>query len=171
MSGWEQNSANQQGFYNPDGSSFYGNYAPGNEQSYAPGMSYLSPTPLESAAPYGADGEVNYVDDEFNNEPPLLEELGINPEHIFQKTLTVLNPFRATRAEVAGDSDLAGPLVTNPYFIKIADNSFQLLFKVRHHQSTHPVLCKICQISSLQHNIQSSFWLVLVFWRLLKQKS
>ena len=33
-------------------------------------------------------------DDEFSNEPPLLEELGIYPEHIIQKTLSVLNPFR-----------------------------------------------------------------------------
>ena len=28
-----------------------------------------------------------------------------------QKTLAVLNPFRATRIDVAGDADLAGPLV------------------------------------------------------------
>merc|ERR1719216_547559 len=47
----------------------------------------------------------------FDDEPPLLEELGINPDHIMQKTLTVLNPFRATDASVAGDSDLAGPIV------------------------------------------------------------
>merc|ERR1719384_1622412 len=49
--------------------------------------------------------------DGFEDEPPLLEELGINPDHIMQKTLTVLNPFRATDASVAGDSDLAGPIV------------------------------------------------------------
>merc|ERR1719228_2662740 len=47
----------------------------------------------------------------FEDEPPLLEELGINPDHIFQKTLTVLNPMRTTDASVAGDSDLAGPIV------------------------------------------------------------
>lgn len=64
---------------------------------------------MDNAGPYGAGGET--YDDEFANEPPLLEELGINPEHIFQKTLAVLNPFRATRADVAGDADLAGPLV------------------------------------------------------------
>jgi len=52
--------------------------------------------------------------DEFANEPPLLEELGIYPEHILQKTLTILNPFRAShrlRQEDAADADLAGPLV------------------------------------------------------------
>jgi len=46
----------------------------------------------------------------FDDEPPLLEELGINPDHIFQKTLTVLNPWRTTDQAAAGDSDLAGPL-------------------------------------------------------------
>ena len=39
-------------------------------------------------APSGASG--------FEDEPPLLEELGINPDHIMQKTLTVLNPMRTT---------------------------------------------------------------------------
>jgi len=47
----------------------------------------------------------------FEDEPPLLEELGINPDHIMQKTLTVLNPMRSTDAAIAGDSDLAGPIV------------------------------------------------------------
>jgi len=46
----------------------------------------------------------------FDDEPPLLEELGIHPEHIMQKTLTVLNPLRTTDPAAAGDSDLAGPL-------------------------------------------------------------
>ena len=63
-------------------------------------MNYGAP-----GAPPGAGG------DDFSNEPPLLEELGINPDHIVQKTLTVLNPMRSTRSEVAGDADLAGPLV------------------------------------------------------------
>merc|ERR1711974_235907 len=46
----------------------------------------------------------------MGNEPPLLEELGIHPEHIVQKTLSVLNPMRKTTSDVAGDADLAGPL-------------------------------------------------------------
>eukprot|EP00092_Neocalanus_flemingeri_P034985 GFUD01038069.1.p1 GENE.GFUD01038069.1~~GFUD01038069.1.p1 ORF type:complete len:283 (+),score=70.18 GFUD01038069.1:55-849(+) len=60
-------------------------------------------TPPVYAAPAGSSG--------FEDEPPLLEELGINPDHIMQKTLTVLNPMRSTDAAIAGDSDLAGPLV------------------------------------------------------------
>lgn len=48
---------------------------------------------------------------DFDNEPPLLEELGINPNHILQKTLSVLNPFRTTDQTILQDTDLAGPLV------------------------------------------------------------
>ena len=63
-------------------------------------------------ANYGALPEVpQNAGDDFSNEPPLLEELGINPDHILQKTLTILNPMRSTRSEVARDADLAGPLV------------------------------------------------------------
>ena len=38
----------------------------------------------------------------FDDEPPLLEELGIHPDHILQKTLTVLNPWRSTDPAAAG---------------------------------------------------------------------
>lgn len=47
---------------------------------------------------------------EFDDEPPLLEELGINPNHIIQKTLSVLNPFRETDHTILQDTDMAGPL-------------------------------------------------------------
>lgn len=47
----------------------------------------------------------------FEDEPPLLEELGINFDHIYQKTLAVLNPMKQTHAEIINDKDLAGPLV------------------------------------------------------------
>lgn len=49
--------------------------------------------------------------DSFEDEPPLLEELGINFEHIYQKTLSVLNPLRETDPAAIADCDLAGPLV------------------------------------------------------------
>jgi hypothetical protein len=48
--------------------------------------------------------------DDFENEPPLLEELGINFDHIRSKTIAVLNPVSSTTVEVASDQDLAGPL-------------------------------------------------------------
>ncbi|XP_033104592.1 protein YIPF5-like [Anneissia japonica] len=57
------------------------------------------------------DQDTGGYTDGFDDEPPLLEELGINFDHIYSKTLTVLNPLRQTSAEAVNDSDLAGPLV------------------------------------------------------------
>lgn len=53
--------------------------------------------------------------EEEEDEPPLLEELGIDPDRIMQKTLAVLNPFhRKGQIDDANyllqDSDLAGPV-------------------------------------------------------------
>uniref|UniRef100_A0A0N5AWC3 Protein YIPF n=1 Tax=Syphacia muris TaxID=451379 RepID=A0A0N5AWC3_9BILA len=48
------------------------------------------------------------VIEDYDNEPPLLEELGINFSHIWEKTLAVLNPVGSV---VIADQDLAGPLV------------------------------------------------------------
>ncbi|KAG8287642.1 protein YIPF5 [Homalodisca vitripennis] len=45
---------------------------------------------------------------EFEDEPPLLEELGIDPDQIVKKILVVLDPFTSTVP--IGDYDLAGPL-------------------------------------------------------------
>jgi len=46
----------------------------------------------------------------FEDEPPLLEELGINFDHIYKKTLAVLNPFTDTESSVVNETDLTGPL-------------------------------------------------------------
>ncbi|XP_065353950.1 protein YIPF5 [Cloeon dipterum] len=77
---------------------------------------YLDPT--AAAAPYTGEIFTPSIpagpqggSTDFEDEPPLLEELGINPDHIIQKTLSVLNPFRATEASVLQDTDMAGPLV------------------------------------------------------------
>ncbi|KAK3099603.1 hypothetical protein FSP39_006900 [Pinctada imbricata] len=50
-------------------------------------------------------------EDDYENEPPLLEELGINFDHIRQKTMAVLNPFKSADHDIMQDTDLAGPLV------------------------------------------------------------
>ncbi|KAI8320441.1 Yip1-domain-containing protein [Martensiomyces pterosporus] len=47
----------------------------------------------------------------FPNEQPLLEELGINFQHIKSKTLAVLNPFKPIDTAIYDDSDMAGPLL------------------------------------------------------------
>ncbi|KAI8094303.1 hypothetical protein BDF21DRAFT_330491 [Thamnidium elegans] len=47
----------------------------------------------------------------FADEPPLLEELGLNFGHIKTKSLAVLNPFRTVPHTIMDDTDLAGPLL------------------------------------------------------------
>ncbi|XP_034097170.1 protein YIPF7 [Gymnodraco acuticeps] len=44
-------------------------------------------------------------------EPSLLEELGINFDHIWQKTLTVLNPFKPADGSIMNETDLTGPVL------------------------------------------------------------
>jgi len=47
----------------------------------------------------------------FDDEPPLLEELGINFDHILQKTKIVMNPLGTIDGSIVNETDLAGPLV------------------------------------------------------------
>ncbi|KAJ3219494.1 hypothetical protein HDU67_000907 [Dinochytrium kinnereticum] len=47
----------------------------------------------------------------FADEPPLLEELGVNFSHIVSKAMAVLNPFRSLDKNIMDDTDLAGPLI------------------------------------------------------------
>uniref|UniRef100_A0A8C2JGK6 Yip1 domain family, member 5 n=2 Tax=Cyprinus carpio TaxID=7962 RepID=A0A8C2JGK6_CYPCA len=59
-------------------------------------------TPVSPQSMYGSS---------FEDEPPLLEELGINFDHIWQKTLTVLHPLKAADGSIMNETDLAGPMV------------------------------------------------------------
>ena len=47
----------------------------------------------------------------YDEEPPLLEELGVNFGHIRAKTLAVLNPFARIDQHLMDDSDQAGPIL------------------------------------------------------------
>lgn len=47
----------------------------------------------------------------YDNEPPLLEELGVNFSHIKTKTLAVLNPLKQVDQHMMDDSDVAGPIL------------------------------------------------------------
>jgi len=62
---------------------------------------------MNTAAPSlaTASGEEDYY-----NEPPLLEELGVNIPHIIEKTKAVLHPLKAHDPSLVDDTDLAGPL-------------------------------------------------------------
>ncbi|XP_056327286.1 protein YIPF5-like [Danio aesculapii] len=70
-----------------------------------------------ASAPYGqvyqpvAAPEQTEYTDSYEDEPPLLEELGINFEHIWQKTLTVLNPLKPADGSIMNETDLTGPVL------------------------------------------------------------
>ena len=58
-----------------------------------------------------SQSDSNILYDDFENEPPLLEELGINFSNIWQKTLYVLIPRKNLKTDVLSDGDLAGPII------------------------------------------------------------
>ncbi|XP_056430871.1 protein YIPF5-like [Hyla sarda] len=68
-------------------------------QIYQPTQTY---TPTSAESVYGSG---------FDDEPPLLEELGINFDHIWQKTLTVLHPLKVADGSIMNETDLTGPMV------------------------------------------------------------
>ena len=74
----------------------------------------------------------------FDDEPPLLEELGINFDHIYKKTLAVLNPFSKTEAGIINETDLAGPLVfclaLGATLLLVSLITLILLQSLKHHQ-------------------------------------
>ncbi|NXH17300.1 YIPF5 protein, partial [Bucco capensis] len=60
---------------------------------------------------YASASVQSFYGSNFEDEPPLLEELGINFDHIWQKTLTVLHPLKAADGSIMNETDLAGPMV------------------------------------------------------------
>ncbi|KAI6185655.1 FAD-binding PCMH-type domain-containing protein [Aphelenchoides besseyi] len=100
--GWAQTNYNQQQY----GDQSYNNYG-GDQSNYGTQQSYSGNMFIPSV-PQNAPQQSN---DDFENEPPLLEELGVNFDHIRQKTIAVLNPIAYASEDVAADQDLAGPLV------------------------------------------------------------
>ncbi|XP_029030613.1 protein YIPF5 [Betta splendens] len=94
----------------------YGQY------DYSQPMGYASPGMMQPQQPY--TGQIfqptqtytpspsqSMYSSSFDDEPPLLEELGINFDHIWQKTLTVLHPLKAADGSIMNETDLAGPMV------------------------------------------------------------
>ncbi|WVN86196.1 uncharacterized protein L203_101357 [Cryptococcus depauperatus CBS 7841] len=61
----------------------------------------------------GFDGEPSLIEGRFMPLSGWLmsSELGINPSHILQKSLTVLNPLSQVNTNIMDDADLAGPFV------------------------------------------------------------
>lgn len=77
-----------------------------NQGMYFPSQSYSGSILTPETASFNQT-----VTENFEDELPLLEELGINFDHILQKTIAVLNPFKDTDASILQETDLTGPLV------------------------------------------------------------
>ncbi|XP_018419987.1 PREDICTED: protein YIPF7 [Nanorana parkeri] len=67
--------------------------------------------PYATSNPLNARSYIFQPSDNFEDEPPLLEELGINFNHIWQKTLTVLKPWKPADGSIMNETDLTGPLM------------------------------------------------------------
>lgn len=94
--------------YNNDQSGFYADWSQQQNAQMPP--SYFMPAAnSDDNMLGGAAAGGNNTD--FDSEPPLLEELGINFDHIYSKTKCVLNPFAKPDESIVHDEDLAGPLV------------------------------------------------------------
>lgn len=108
---YDQNTAIPHGNYGQQFSSYGSD--PGGFYSY----NYQANGGNQFQSPYRGDMSqgIRQVDEahgsDFDDEPPLLEELGINFDHIWEKTLSVLNPFKLTDSHIMDDTDLTGPLL------------------------------------------------------------
>ena len=86
-------SAGNVGFGGPQQTAYNGSYGYGGQQ----GTLGASP---------------GYDEDDYANEPPLLEELGINFDQIFRKTKLILHPLEGRfQSDMMDHSDMAGPIV------------------------------------------------------------
>ena len=85
-------------------------------QSYGGVSSYNMPDSAQNNHQYGmgtmggslGGGLSNSI---YDDEPPLLEELGIRPSHIVSKTKAVLYVHKVVGGDILDDTDLAGPLL------------------------------------------------------------
>lgn len=75
--------------------------------SFDLGAASAPPPRVGSVGAYGGGGGGFGA---FEDEAPLLEELGINIPQITRRTLTVLNPFRMN-PDLHEDADLSGPII------------------------------------------------------------
>jgi hypothetical protein len=83
------------------------------QQPFQPPGGQMGSAPTGGAQPGifnpGASPAPTSADDDFENEPPLLEELGINVEHIIARIKGVAF-FKKVDQDVLVDLDLSGPL-------------------------------------------------------------
>ncbi|RVE57637.1 hypothetical protein OJAV_G00218210 [Oryzias javanicus] len=64
-----------------------------------------------TASPQTSSSSGMKTSEEEEEEPPLLVELGVDFDHVWQKTLTVLNPFKPADGSIMNETDLTGPIL------------------------------------------------------------
>jgi len=79
----------------------------GQPQGSMGSMGSMQPGSFPPAGGYNPSAQSDY---DYENEPPLLEELGINPDHIWQRVQGVAF-FKKLDQDLLADADLSGPLV------------------------------------------------------------
>lgn len=97
----EQLTFQQDNFGQPPPQNYDDRYAPKMSFFYDQPQGYFQPGPDPMKPPPTTTS--------FEDEPPLLEELGIFPDQIAKRVLVVLDPFHS--AVPLGEYDLGGPLV------------------------------------------------------------
>jgi len=95
-------SSEGKGSFFDNGQSYYSSSYDNNDIS-SKGY-YNTNTDLSSNHAYG------HAIDDGEDDLPLLEELGINFDHIYMKTQAVLYPTKKLSAHILDDTDLAGPI-------------------------------------------------------------
>lgn len=95
-------------------------FQPPRPSNPLPFMSFDVPPSTSQFNPGAAIGGT-FPSSNFDDEPPLLEELGINTRQIWSKTMSIINPLRSN-PNLYEDADLSGP-----FLFLMAFGLFQLL--------------------------------------------
>jgi|UniRef100_A0A2N9J6A7 hypothetical protein len=93
-------------------------FQPGPRPATTTAIPFMS---FDMAQPTSSAPQLGPTNPNLDNEPPLLEELGINTKQIWNKTISILNPFRPN-PDLHSDADLSGP-----FLFLLAFGLFQLL--------------------------------------------
>eukprot|EP01116_Phalansterium_solitarium_P021436 TRINITY_DN665_c0_g1_i1.p1 TRINITY_DN665_c0_g1~~TRINITY_DN665_c0_g1_i1.p1 ORF type:complete len:220 (-),score=63.72 TRINITY_DN665_c0_g1_i1:304-963(-) len=87
---------------------FPSEYGSSNDSESAPGTHFAGNFSGSISAGYGSSNP-SYTS--FEDEPPLWEELGIEPDRIRQKLWAALNPRNRLEPQILHDTDLGGPFI------------------------------------------------------------
>uniref|UniRef100_A0A8C5ZYP7 Protein YIPF n=1 Tax=Marmota marmota marmota TaxID=9994 RepID=A0A8C5ZYP7_MARMA len=102
---------NQEQSYND--SNAYGNLYGSREQQASKQPQPDPLVPPEMLMPSGYAGQFFQPgsNSDYYSQSPYIDKLGINFDHIWQKTLTVLNPMKPADGSIMNETDLTGPIL------------------------------------------------------------